>query len=260
MGRRQQKSPTNNSQTRRVTSNLKEAKNDVLESSGHQDPETIDEEQPEADVAQDEATVAQAPPPELVTKGDAQTDGLVEGVEPGDNVSETEADEFTGQATPEVMIAETSSARKSTDEETDGRREESTDEPGQAVKKTTTDDATKQPAAAELPPIGEASPVAQPEVDTATALALRRLREKPLCCCGCGGSLSGPKKHFLQGHDGRAKNIMRRIMRGEMKPEDAPVELILRHEEIKFIRLHPEFRSVVDAWRAMYGEMPGDRK
>ena len=128
----------------------------------------------------------------------------------------------------------------------------------QAVHETNTDKTAPRPAAAatELLPTGNASAVARPGVDSATALALRRLREKPLCCCGCGGSLSGPKKHFFQGHDGKAKSIVRKIMRGEMKPQDAPVELILRHEEIKFIRQHPEFHSVVDAWRKLRGVPP----
>lgn len=135
---------------------------------------------------------------------------------------------------------------------------ESPDEVEQTVNEMTADEITAQSdiAAAEKSPTEDVSAVAQPEVDSATVLALRRLREKPLCCCGCGGSLSGPKKHFLQGHDGKAKTIVRKIMRGEMKPEDAPPELILRHSEIKFIRLHPEFRSVVEAWRELCGVTP----
>jgi hypothetical protein len=260
MGRRQQKSPINNSQTRRVTPNLKQAENDVLESPSHQDPETIDEEHAEGDVAQDEATVAETPPPEVETK-DAPTDDSLGGVEPGGNVSEAETDEFTGQATSDEMVAETSSARGSTDRETDSRLEETVASPGeveQTVNETTTDETTARAATAavEKAPAGDASTVAQTEVDSAMALALRRLREKPLCCCGCGGSLSGPKKHFLQGHDGKAKTIVRKIMRGEMKAEDAPPELILRHSEIKFIRLHPEFHSVVETWRELCGVTP----
>jgi hypothetical protein len=51
---------------------------------------------------------------------------------------------------------------------------------------------------------------ASPTLDTDAALALRRVRERPLCCCGCGQALSSPKKHFIQGHDGKAKVIVRR--------------------------------------------------
>lgn len=55
-----------------------------------------------------------------------------------------------------------------------------------------------------------------PALDTDAALALRRLRERPLCCCGCGQVLSSPKKHFIEGHDGKAKVLVRKIMRGEL--------------------------------------------
>jgi hypothetical protein len=66
-------------------------------------------------------------------------------------------------------------------------------------------------------------------LDTDAALALRRLRERPLCCCGCGQVLSNPKKHFIQGHDGKAKVIVRKIMRS------------------------PEFRRVAEMWREICG-------
>ncbi len=92
-----------------------------------------------------------------------------------------------------------------------------------------------------------------PTLDTDAALALRRLRERPLCCCGCGQVLSSPKKHFVQGHDGKAKVIVRKIMRGELQPQEAPTELILRHMEIKFIMRSPEFRRVVEMWREICG-------
>ena len=92
-----------------------------------------------------------------------------------------------------------------------------------------------------------------PALDTDAALALRRLRERSLCCCGCGQVLSSPKKHFIQGHDGKAKAIVRKIMRGEMQPQEAPTELILRHMEIKFIMRSPEFRRVAEMWREICG-------
>jgi len=92
-----------------------------------------------------------------------------------------------------------------------------------------------------------------PALDTDAALALRRLRERPLCCCGCGQVLSSPKKHFIQGHDGKAKVIVRKIMCGELQPQDAPPELILRHSEIKFIMHSPEFRRVAEMWREICG-------
>ena len=112
---------------------------------------------------------------------------------------------------------------------------------------TTTDNATATPAAAavEQPPAGDV----KPELDTPTALALKRWRERPTGCCGCGQPLSSAKKNFAQGHDGRAKKIIRRIMKGELPAGEAPVELILRHAEIKFVMGSPEFGRVVEAWR-----------
>ena len=92
-----------------------------------------------------------------------------------------------------------------------------------------------------------------PALDTDAALALRRLRERPLCCCGCGQVLSSPKRHFIQGHDGKAKVIVRKIMRGELKPQDAPPQLTLGHSEIKFIMRSPEFRRVAEMWREICG-------
>jgi hypothetical protein len=77
------------------------------------------------------------------------------------------------------------------------------------------------PAASEVP--------AGPTLDIDAALALKRLRERPLCCCGCGQVLSSPKKHFIQGHDGKAKVIVRKIMRS------------------------PEFRRVAEMWREICG-------
>ena len=197
MGRRQKKSPTFDSQTRRVTPNLKEAKNDVLESPGHQDPETTDEEHAEGDVAQDEATVVQSLLPEPATEGDAPTDESLGGVEHGDNVSEAETDDL-GQATPEAIFAETLSGSEPVEAETNVRLEETVETTTaieQTVNETTSDEIAAHPdiAAVEMAPGENASAVAQPEVDSATALALRRLREKPLCCCGAVGRSPVPK-------------------------------------------------------------------
>ncbi|MGO9241472.1 MAG: hypothetical protein ACLPXM_20295 [Terriglobales bacterium] len=106
-------------------------------------------------------------------------------------------------------------------------------------------------------PLGETATASEvpagPTLDTDAALALRRMRERPRCCCGCGQVLSSPKKHFIQGHDGKAKVIVRKIMRGELQPQEAPTELILRHMEIKFIMRSPEFRRVVEMWREICG-------
>jgi hypothetical protein len=85
-------------------------------------------------------------------------------------------------------------------------------------------------------------------LDTHAALALKRLREHPTCACGCGKVLPNPKKCFIVGHDGKAKAIVCRVMRGELLPEDVPTELILRHKEIKFIMDAPEFRRLVESW------------
>ena len=46
---------------------------------------------------------------------------------------------------------------------------------------------------------------------------------------------------------------MRKIMCGELQPQDAPPELILRHSESKFIMRSPEFRRVAEMWREICG-------
>jgi hypothetical protein len=163
------------------------------------------------------------------------------------------------QTTPKTKVAETSAGGEPAgDVETDVSLEETVGtsaEVEQTASETAIDDATGQAAAAnvEQPPTGDASAVAQTEVDSVTALALKRWRERPTCCCGCGQVLASPKKHFVQGHDGRAKVIIRKIMRGELPAGEAPPELILRHAEIKFIVCSPEFRRVVEAWRELCG-------
>lgn len=85
--------------------------------------------------------------------------------------------------------------------------------------------------------------------DTEHALALKRWRENPTCACGCGKVLPNPKKHFIIGHDGKAKAILRKVMRGELPADAVPTELILRHREIRFVMGSPEFRRMVDSWQ-----------
>jgi hypothetical protein len=119
---------------------------------------------------------------------------------------------------------------------------ETSAEPGDA--QTEQPDA-ETPTASEVP--------AGPTLDTNAALALRRLHEQPRCCCGCGRVLSSPKKHFIQGHNGKAEVIVPKNMRGELQPQEAPTELILRHMEIKFIMRSPEFRRVAEMWREICG-------
>ena len=166
-----------------------------------------------------------------------------DGAQPGPDVAKT------AQTEPEMA-----GDAVETGIETVGEGEEAGDVPretGEAPTADETGDAqTEQPdgetvVASEVP--------AGPTLDTDAALALRRLRDRPRCCCGCGQVLSSPKKHFIQGHDGRAKVIVRKIMRGELQPQEAPTELILRHMEIKFIMRSPEFRRVVEMWREICG-------
>ncbi|MCC6363163.1 MAG: hypothetical protein IT165_06530 [Bryobacterales bacterium] len=106
----------------------------------------------------------------------------------------------------------------------------------------------------------EASQTAQPEgetatakevpaVDTEAALAMRRFAENPKCACGCGKTLPNPKKHFIIGHDGKAKAILRKVMRGELPADAVPTELILRHREIGFVMRGPEYRKLVESWQ-----------
>ena len=168
---RPRKTPANEVQTRQTKRLVRDAQSAAVKAAGHWGAETADGAQPGADVARDEADVAET-------------------------------------AQMERPDAETATA-------------------------------SEAPAA--------------PTLDTDAALALKRLRERPLCCCGCGQVLSNPKRHFIQGHDGKAKVIVRKIMRGELKPQDAPPQLTLGHSEIKFIMRSPEFRRVAEMWREICG-------
>lgn len=165
-------------------------------------------------MARDEAEVAET----------TQTEPEMAGDDPGDGV-ETEGEGEEGAETALETEATGTAA-----------------EPGDAQ----TDQPERETVTASEAPAG-------PTLDTDAALALRRLRERPRCCCGCGQLLSSAKKHLIQGHDGKAKVIVRKIMRGELQPQEAPTELILRHMEIKFIVCSPEFRRVVEMWREICG-------
>ena len=166
-----------------------------------------------------------------------------DGAQPGADVAQSAADVAeTTQTGPEMAGDEPSDGV-----ETVGEGEEAGDvscETGQAGTADVPADAqTNQPEAE----TAVASEV--PALDTDAALALKRLRERPLCCCGCGRVLPNPKKHFIVGHDGKAKAILRRVMRGELPPDAVPTELILRHREIRFVMAAPEFRRLVDLWQ-----------
>ena len=206
--------PTNDAKTRQTKRGARDAQSGAVKDAGNQAPETADEAQTGADVARDEADVAETAPTGPEMAGDEPSDGVETVGEGGE----------AGDVSRETVKAGTAA------------------EPGDAQ--------TDQPAAET--PTGSEVP-AGPTLDTDAALALRRLRERPLCCCGCGQVLSSPKKHFIQGHDGKAKVIVRKIMRGELQPQEAPTELILRHMEIEFIMRSPEFRRVVEMWREICG-------
>ena len=161
-----------------------------MKSAGHQGAETSDGAQPEADVARDAADAAAT----------AQTGPERAGDEPGDGVETLTEGEEAKDVSRETGQAETAAA------------------PGDAQ---TERPEGQTPAASEVP--------AGPTLDIDAAVVLKRLREQPLCCCGCGQVLSNPKRHFSQGHDSKAKVIVRKIMRG------------------------PEFRRVAEMWREICG-------
>lgn len=167
-------------------------------------------------------------------------------------------------ATPETKSAETPSVVETAEAiETQSESSENVEPSIETLKtpvevvetltETTTDEVSAELMAAKT----DLTPQAESQTrDTATMLGLRRMRDTARCCCGCNQVLSSPKKHFAQGHDGRARSIAYRILRREMEPQDAPPELIWRHMEIKFIMLSPQFRPVVAAWREICGLTP----
>ena len=59
--------------------------------------------------------------------------------------------------------------------------------------------------------------------------------------------------HGIHLRSSQEAELQRKIMRGELLPQDAPPELILRHSEIKFIMRSPEFRRVAEMWREICG-------
>ena len=214
MRSRPRKTPANDSKTRQTKRRAADAQSGAVKSAGHQGAETSDGAQPEADVARDAADAAAT----------AQTGPERAGDEPGDGVETLTEGEEAKDVSRETGQAETAAA------------------PGDAQ---TERPEGQTPAASEVP--------AGPTLDIDAAVVLKRLREQPLCCCGCGQVLSNPKRHFSQGHDSKAKVIVRKIMRGELLPQDAPPELILRHSESKFIMRSPEFRRVAEMWREICG-------
>jgi len=210
---RPRKTPANDVQTRQTKRLVRDAQSAAVKAAGHWGAETADGAQPGADVARDEADVAET----------AQTSPEMAGDEPGDGVETLAEGEEAADVSRETVEAGTAGPADAQMERPDA-----------------------ETATASEAPAG-------PTLDTDAALALKRLRERPLCCCGCGQVLSNPKRHFIQGHDGKAKVIVRKIMRGELKPQDAPPQLILRHSEIKFIMRSPEFRRVAEMWREICG-------
>ena len=148
---RPRKTPANDAKTRQMKRRATNAQSGAVKSVGHQGAETSDRKQPGPDEARDEADAAET----------AQTGPEMAGDEPGDGV------------------------------ETVGEGEEAKDvsrEPGQAGVAGEPGDAQTERPDAETATASEAP--AGPTLDTDAALALKRLRERPLCCCGCGQVLS----------------------------------------------------------------------
>ena len=200
-----------NSQTRRVKPDAKDAQSGPVEAVGHQEPQTADEAAPAADVPQDDAKAGETAQAETETA----EEGASAGAETGAGLVEvTEAAGETGGA--EAIVEPTDAPDNQQD--------------GQAAKSAE-------------------APASSPAMDTDAALALRRFEQAPKCACGCGKTLPNPKKHFIIGHDGKAKATLRRVMRGELPPEAVPTELILRHREIRFVMASPEFHSLVESWQ-----------
>lgn len=210
MGRRPKTNPARDAQTRRATTDAKDAQNEALKIAGHDEPETADEAQTEADVPQDEANVAETAQPLAETAVDAVSTGIEaggEGAEAADTAGETNA---AGNAA----------------EPADGQ----TSQPD-----------TETATTSEVP-------VSATTLETGDALALRRFAEAPKCACGCGMALPNPKRCFLIGHDGKLKSVLKRVLRKELPPEAIPTEAIIRHREIRFLMTDPLYQSLVESW------------
>jgi hypothetical protein len=207
---RPKKLAAKDTQTRRETLGAKDAQDGAREVAGHGAPETTDEAQLEPDVAQDAPNVVETAQPGPETAGETAKAGVETGAE---GVEAAELVPETGMAGDNA-------------------------EPGATQ--------TAQPEGeAATAPVLPSSPTT---ADTEAKLALRRFAESPKCACGCGGSVK-PKKFFIIGHDGKAKAILRKVMRGELPADAVPTELILRHREIRFVMGSPEFRRLVDEWQ-----------
>src|ERR1019366_4468483 len=71
---------------------------------------------------------------------------------------------------------------------------------------------------------------------------------RPECCCGCSARLEVAKnqerqRYFKPGHDATLKSLLRKINRGEAKPEDIPQAARANVARIKFIQADPEFQK-----------------
>src|ERR1019366_9347852 len=71
---------------------------------------------------------------------------------------------------------------------------------------------------------------------------------RPECCCGCSARLEvakNPEKQrsFKPGHDSALKSLLRKINRGEAKPEDIPQAARANVARIKFIQADSEFQK-----------------
>jgi hypothetical protein len=207
------------SKTRRETPRSQDGQSGAKNVVRHQEPETADQGQPGPDAAQDAPNVVET------TQAEAETaeDALRAEVEAGAEGAEAAA-----------MVPEAGQAGAAT-------------EPGPAqTAQSGGETTTAQEALASAA-----------SMNTDTALALKRWREHPTCCCGCGGALANANKRFLVGHDSRAHSVAYKIARGQMRPEDAPAELILRRKEISFLVRNPQFRQVLEAWDALCSKSGG---
>jgi hypothetical protein len=211
MSQKQKTTPAKKIQTRRQTPTGKDAPKGAEEVVGHQGPETAEEAQPGPDGAQDDPNAVETAQPEAQTPGDAATAGVETGAE--------------GVETAELV------------QETGGA--------GANAEPEATQTAHPEGPTAPAPEV----PASPTTGDTEAALALRRFAENPKCACGCGKTLPNPKKHFIIGHDGKAKAILRKVLRGELPADAVPTELILRHREIRFIMGGPEYQRLIESWQ-----------